>query len=151
MPRTTDLTRRIVVLVAVVGFTVGAGCGGDDDAETQPDATPTVTTPSEPEPEDGTGDDFPIDAAPGFTASQRVDDGQLQLEYPADDLERVVAFYEDWTDDDDDTFERFDGDDGSVGWRNDRPRGDGFRAISVAQFVVGSETGVVTLAVLFAE
>ena len=75
----------------------------------------------------------------------------MQLGYPGDDVERVVSFYQEWTEADASSYERFDGDDGSVGWRNARAQGDGFRAISVAEFPVGPDAEPLTLVVLCAD
>mgnify|MGYP001826319332 CR=1 FL=1 len=63
----------------------------------------------------------------------------------------MVGFYEEWTAADASTYERFDGEDGSVGWRTAEAQGDGFRAISVAQFAVCPDAERVTIVVLIAD
>ena len=103
-------------LLAALTLLLGA-CGGDDDAPSS-DAGAVLDDGGDSEPADAgdggepgdsgdggsdvAGDDFPIPRPDGLVLDALADSGidspgQRQLYYRDDDLERVVAFYDDWT------------------------------------------------------
>ena len=120
--------RRVVGLLVALAIVGVSGCGGDDDADSEP-ADVEATNPDTADTgdaadsgdttdagdagdagggsdgdaaADAAGDDFPIPAPDGVVLDALVDagiqtDGQRQLYYPDDDVDRLVAFYDDWT------------------------------------------------------
>ncbi len=125
--RDTNSRRRgSVGVLAALAILAVAGCGGDDDdAESEPadveasdsdggDASDGASDAND----DGIGSggasddggsadaggaDFPIPAPDGLLLDALVDagigiEGQRQLYYPNDDFDRIVDFYDDWTD-----------------------------------------------------
>jgi hypothetical protein len=111
---------------------VGSGCSGDDDAAS--DASPAdVDTGTDGEAgtddadassggsggspagdlPDSVRDDFPVAIPEGWTVDLNAEvgitgGGAAHLLYPNDDFDRIVAFYEDWTDAQPDDYSRTD-------------------------------------------
>ena len=89
--------RRLLPL-ALFGVLVLAACGSDDakdEAATTTTEAPATTAVAEPV----QVPDFPIPAPDGATRVANPEEGLLELEYPIEDAERVVAFYVQWTSD----------------------------------------------------
>lgn len=142
--------RSGLVLLSIVGsVALAIGCSGGDDGGTGGQSTGDQA--SDDVDDEVEIPDFQIEPAPGARRANLVDEGQLQLDYAEADFDRVVAFYDDWTAEDDGTWERFEGADGSVGWKNGEARGPGFRAISVAVIDLGGNEQQLTIAVLIAD
>lgn len=118
MTGTQTRTRRNPVgieLLAALTLLLGA-CGGDDDSASGDAATAddggdsgssdagasAVVGDSGDRNSDAADDDFPIPRPDGLVLDALADSGipspgQRQLYYEADDFDRVVAFYDDWT------------------------------------------------------
>lgn len=111
----------MVVAVGVLAALSLSACGGDDAAspDTDPPATDVAADSGASDAADNGGpvasgdsstdtaeDDFPIPRPDGLVLDALADSGiaspgQRQLYYLADDFDRVVAFYDDWTAGDD--------------------------------------------------
>lgn len=86
------------MLVSLVAVAVIAGCGGGNNAGG--DIVPFTM----PLPSDAVHENFRADTA-------------IQLFYPAEDYDSIVAFFDDWTASEPETYERFDRTDPTgVGW-----------------------------------
>ena len=144
--------RGVAALLGLV-IVVGAACSGGDessvDGSGDSDGSPSVETTSVPAVggEDG---DFPIPLPPGdgvvvfSTAFDRI------VNFPQDEFDRLVAFYDDWTASEPDGYERTEASNGAVEWSS---RGDDLtrvRGIIVAPNAPGPDGAVASVSVVAA-
>ena len=95
--------RSGLVLLSIVGsVALAIGCSGGDDGGTGGQSTGDQA--SDDVDDEVEIPDFQIEPAPGARRANLVDEGQLQLDYAEADFDRVVAFYDDWTAEDDGTW-----------------------------------------------
>lgn len=128
------------ILVAVLGLTFTAACGGDDSGGDGADGSdPSDTSATD---DDGSGDDdgdggdaadtgssggatdlgdFPIPAPDGGTVLLEAGDG-VSIDYDAADFDRIVQFYDDWTAGQPQSFNVSEASD-TKSYLNDRPTG----------------------------
>ena len=122
------MNRPTIFLLSILAASAPAGCGGQDarlsDAagEEDPSARAEVEVP-----------DFVIPAPGGALRVLMHTEAQLVVDYPPNELERVVAFYDEWTASQAETYTRLgSGVAESVSW--DNGEGDqGFRSILVVR------------------
>lgn len=144
--------RVMSMLVGLMALALIAGCGGgDDDESSDGDSTATAAaTTSSGGSGSGGGDTVDVAAfsmplpAGAVHENIRTDIG-IQLFYPMDDYDEIVAFFEDWTDSEPETYERFDRTNPiGVGWvwlDDSTPQQ---RTIDVQQSLDAGSFGIVT-------
>ena len=90
-----------ILLSSVCCIAVTISCGGGDapDGDVSGEATPSATVAVEIP-------DFVIPAPPGAIRVPMHTENQLVLDYPVDDYARIVAFYDEWTGSQEQTFNR---------------------------------------------
>jgi hypothetical protein len=108
---------RIALACLVVLVTVATGCGGsgEDVASTAPSSDGSQTGDAGSAGgsglPDSAADDIPVDVPDGWEIDLLGEIGMtdttgVQLLYPADDFDRVVGFYDDWTESQDEEYIR---------------------------------------------
>lgn len=152
--------RRIRVVLAVLAFVfVLASCGGGDSTSEDGDTSDSTASNDDGGSETSSGDgddggaaeevevdDFSIPFPAGVTSETLRVPGALQLFYAADDFDRIVMFYDDWTAAEPEDYERFERPEtGSIEWVFLDDTGVLARFISVTpDFDGGANFGTVT-------
>ena len=159
-----DKAKRWVV-VAVVSMAVLAACGGDDaetatgdsaDSADSSDSSSDANSPSEDSDDAPTSDDnasaptdvsdFSIGVPDGGAVIVDTDvegDRAVVVEYPANDFDRLVEFYQEWTDSEPDEYTRNEAAAGGVTFQSFGD--DRIRSIIVSSVPDGSDTTMITL------
>jgi hypothetical protein len=112
----------LIVGIVAVALLVSCGDGDDETSPTAPATSGSVGTAGEADGGDtpapaagdlptGAGEDFPIAIPDGWVVDFHGRSGltvarAVQVYYPADDFDRIVAFYDDWTEGQPDEYTR---------------------------------------------
>lgn len=108
------LAASLIAVAVIGGCGGGDGDGGDDSAAGGGDTTATVE-PSGGSESDGRGEaidvaPFTMPLPPGAVHENFRTEIGIQLFYPTDDYDDIIAFFEDWTEAEPEAYERFDRD-----------------------------------------
>ncbi|MDH3705813.1 MAG: hypothetical protein OES57_07075 [Acidimicrobiia bacterium] len=119
---------RSFAIAVIAAFTLlGAACGSDDESSTNdPDPTTEQSDGAAVDGADDAGGSAPADLgdfaiavpAGGVVTSDDVTNGArvVFVSMPVSEFDAVVAFYDDWTADQEPEFQRVDAEEGGVAW-----------------------------------
>lgn len=157
----TGRRRTWVMLLIAVAALVVAGCGDDDggaagsDSDSDGAGSSETTEASDSADGDDSGAsatdvDIDVPLAPGADAVSTTEAGTatvVQFIVPLDEQESTIAFYDDWTSDQSDEYQRIEAEAGGISWQNAPDAGSDAAIIAVLAPLEGDDFVTVTITV----